>query len=467
MDPFQSAADIARAVRTGEYSSVQATRHCLERIARLDERLHAFVSVDTEAALAQARAADELLRAGFPLGPLHGVPVAIKDLVDVQGQRAGAGSAAWRERVASETATVARRLRDAHMVVVGRTQMVEFAFGGWGTNPLMGTPRNPWGGAAHRVPGGSSSGSGVAVAAGLVPAALGSDTGGSVRLPAALNGITGLKTTYGAVPLRGVFPLSTTLDSVGPMARSARDCELMMQVMAGPDPDDPTTLNLPRFVADDGEHASVAGMRIGLMPPEDYPLPADPATQAALDDAVRVLRDAGATITPMRIGFDLDALMRRTGRIIAAEAFAIHRDYIDDETLAIGPHVRRRVQGGRDIGVPDYLALLAERTAERARFASRMRDVDALLLPTVPFPARTIDEVDEQATPYGAFTRWGNYLGACGLSVPTGFDADGLPLAMQILGKPFDDAVVLRIGKAFQRATDWHARTPALEAAKV
>ncbi len=463
MIAFQSAADIARAVREGECTSVQATRHCLERIERIDRHLHAFVSTDADSALAQARAADELLRAGYPLGPLHGVPVAIKDLVEVEGHFTSAGSAAWRERRSRETATVARRLRDAHMIVIGRTHMVEFAFGGWGTNPVMGTPRNPWGGASHRVPGGSSSGSGVAIAAGLVPMALGSDTGGSVRLPAALNGITGLKTTYGSVPLRGVFPLSQTLDSVGPMARSARDCELLMQVLAGPDPLDATTLGLPRFEAIETATASVAGLRLGLMPPDDYPLPVDAATQAAIDEAVRVLRDAGATITPMRIGFDLDELMRRTGRIISAEAFAIHRDYIDDASLPIGAHVRKRVQGGRDIGAAEYLALLAEMKPARARFVERMRDVDALLLPAVPFPSRTIAEVDESVTPYGAFTRWGNYLGACGLSVPTGFDAHGLPLALQILGKPFDDATVLRIGKAFQQATDWHTRTPPLD----
>lgn len=461
-DPFSEAAELALAIRNGALSAREATSAYLGRIARLNGGLHAYVAVDEASALAQADAADAARRAGFPLGPLHGVPVAIKDLFDVEGQVVTVGSAAWRERRASVTASVVERLRAAQMVVLGRTHMVEFAFGGWGTNPHMGTPRNPWDMAIHRVPGGSSSGSGVAVAAGLAPAALGSDTGGSVRTPAALNGITGLKTSFGLVPLHGTFPLSFTLDTVGPMARSARDCTLLTGVLAGADPRDPGSLRAPRFDAEAVGADGIAGLRIGLMNPEDYPMPVAPAVQRAVDETVRVLRDLGARVTPLPLPYDLDDMMRRTGRIIAAEAWSTHRSYADDPALPLGDGVRGRLQGGRAIAAADYLDLLADMRAARSRFASLMADVDALLAPSVPCGATPLVDVDESTTPMGSFTRWGNYLGVCALSVPAGLDALGLPVGVQFVGKPFDDALMLRVGRAYQRATDWHRLRPAL-----
>ncbi len=461
-DAFMQAAELASAIRAGDTSSREATQAFLDRIARANPRLHAFVAVDADAALAQADAADAARRAGFPLGPLHGVPVAIKDLFEVAGQVVTVGSAAWRTRRATVTACAVERLRAAQMVVIGRTHMVEFAFGGWGVNPVMGTPRNPWDATTHRVPGGSSSGSGVAVAAGLAPAALGSDTGGSVRIPAALNGITGLKTTYGLVPLTGAFPLSFTLDTIGPMARSAHDCELLTSILAGPDPRDPASLLAPRFMANGDAVPGVRGMRVGLMVPDDYPMPVDAATQAAIDEAMGVLRGLGAIVSPLRLPFDLDDLMRRTGRIIAAEAWSTHRAYADDPAVPLGEHVRARLQGGRDASAVEYLELLAHQRQERARFAATMADHDVLVAPSVPWPATPLDAVDETSTPMGAFTRWGNYLGVCALSLPAGIDAAGLPLAVQVIGKPFDDARVLRVGRAFQSATDWHRRRPAI-----
>src|SRR5690606_18944884 len=256
-----------------------------------------------------------------------------------------AGSQAWRQRRSSFTATAVRRLLDAGMVILGKTHMVEFAFGGWGTNPVMGTPRNPWDLACHRIPGGSSSGSGVAVAAGLAPAALGSDTGGSVRIPAALNGITGLKTTRGLISLHGAVPLSHTLDSIGPMTRDAHDAMLLAQALAGPDPHDAATLAAPRldYAAPDEDDAPLAGVHIAVMAPRQYPVAVDADMERSLQQARAVLQALGAHVQERELPFDFHAMMLANGRIIAAEAYARHRGYIEDAGLPLGEFVRARV----------------------------------------------------------------------------------------------------------------------------
>ncbi|RYF60274.1 MAG: amidase, partial [Comamonadaceae bacterium] len=257
----------------GALSSEALTRACLERIERLDARAGSFVTVYEQAALQQARAADIERASGLVRSPLHGIPVAVKDLCEVAGEVTTGGSAAWRGRRSQSTAKVVQRLQCAGMIVLGKTHTVEFAFGGWGTNEHMGTPRNPWSWTgAHRVPGGSSSGSGVAVAAGMAPAAIGTDTGGSVRIPSAMNGLTGLKPTHGSVSLDGVIPLSRTLDSVGPMARSARDAALLYELMREPRADDAARAH------ERGVGASVrpvSALRIACMPAAQYPWPVD------------------------------------------------------------------------------------------------------------------------------------------------------------------------------------------------
>lgn len=245
---FATLSELALGLAEGRHSSVELAKHFLDRIDRANQALHAYVSVDADSTLRLAEAADARRRAGYGLlGPLDGVPVAIKDLCDIEGQIATAGSQAWRQRRGTTTSTAVARLLAGGMVPLGKLHMVEFAFGGWGTNPVMGTPRNPWDLEHARIPGGSSSGSGVAVAAGLAPAALGSDTGGSVRIPAALNGVTGLKTTRGLISLHGAVPLSGTLDSIGPLTRDVRDALLLTQAMAGADPRDPLTQGVPAF----------------------------------------------------------------------------------------------------------------------------------------------------------------------------------------------------------------------------
>ncbi|CFN35139.1 amidase [Bordetella pertussis] len=464
---FSSLAELARGLEAGRYSAVELARHYLARIARANEALHAYVSVDEAGALRLAQAADARRAAGYALGPLDGLPIAIKDLCEIEGQVTTAGSAAWRERRSKVTGTAVRRLLAAGMVVLGKTHMVEFVFGGWGTNPVMGTPRNPWDLSHPRIPGGSSSGSGVAVAAGLAPAALGSDTGGSVRIPAALNGITGLKTSAGLISLHGAVPLSQTLDSIGPMTRDAYDAMLLVQALAGPDAADPATLGVPALVYAPPREGGrpLAGRRIAVMAEENYPLAVSADVALAVRQAADTLRALGAEVATVATPFDFTRLMHANGRIIAAEAYVLHRGYIDDAALPLGEFVRARVQSGRAIGAADYIAAMREHAQARAQWRAWMQDYDALLTPSLPFAACRLDEVDEQGAPLAAFSRAGNFLGASGLALPAGFSADGLPVGVQLMGKPFDDGLLCGLGVAFQQATDWHLRTPDLRAA--
>jgi aspartyl-tRNA(Asn)/glutamyl-tRNA(Gln) amidotransferase subunit A len=307
------------------------------------------------------------------------------------------------------------------------------------------------------VPGGSSSGSGVAVAAGLAPAAIGSDTGGSVRIPAALNGITGLKTSGGLMSTEGAFPLSQTLDTIGPMTRSAEDAALLCCALLGTDAEAARPF---ASAAAGGE--SLAGVRVVVLPAEQYPIAVEPAVTAAVDEARRVLRALGADVVERRFPFAFDDLMRRNGQLIAAEAYAVHRAYIEDEQLSIGAGVRKRMLGGKAIGAADYIDALAHRRAACAQWIEWMRDCDALLTPTVPMAACPVEAADEAVTPLASFTRAGNYLNTCALSLPAGLSADRLPLGVQLLARPGLDAALLRLGAAFQRATDWHRRTPDL-----
>jgi aspartyl-tRNA(Asn)/glutamyl-tRNA(Gln) amidotransferase subunit A len=458
IDPFASLVELSAKLAREEVSAQDLAEAYLERIRRFDPALHAYVHVDENLARRHARAADERRASGLTLGPLDGVPVALKDLLEVEGFPTGVGSALWKTRVSATTAEVVRHLLAAGMVPLGKTHMVEFAFGTWGTNPHLGTPRNPWDLATHRVPGGSSSGSGVAVAAGLAPAAIGSDTGGSVRIPAALNGITGLKTSGGLVSTEGAFPLSTTLDTIGPMTRSAVDAALLAAAMLGSG----TAARAFAARATMEPGATLAGVRIAVLSADQFPIAVEPDVAAAVAAAASVLRALGAEVIERRFPFDFDDLMRRNGQLIAAEAWSVHRAYVEDERLPIGPGVRRRIVGGKAIAAADYIDALAHRRAARQQWVDWMQSCDALLTPTVPMAACPLEAVDETATPLASFTRAGNYLDTCALSLPAGFSGQGLPVGAQLLGRPGTDAALLGIGIAFQQVTDWHRRTPDL-----
>lgn len=463
---WQSLSELSHRLARGVVSSREIVAACLQRIAVLDPRLHAFVEVYRDSALAASERADRERRGGTACGPLHGLPIAIKDLLHIGGRVTGAGSKSRPHGVAEDTATAAERLVGAGMIPLGKTHLVEFAFGGWGRNAPLGAPWNPWDTTTHRVAGGSSSGSAVAVAAALAPAAIGSDTGGSIRIPAALCGLTGFKPTYGLISLAGVFPLATTLDSLGPLARTVDDAALLVAAMAGPDPRDPATLAVPRI---DWEAARATGpdlreTRITALAVEQFRWPVAADVLSARKEAIATFRQLGATVEEAAVPFDFEDVMLRNGRIIAAEAYALHKAYIEDEALEIDPWVRKRTLAGKAISAADYSDELAARKRMSAGFDEWMRGRDALLTPTVPITAVPVADVDEATSPLATFTRAVNYFGACGLSLPAGLSASGLPIGMQLIGRSFADATLIRLGRAFQTLTDWHRRRPDLSA---
>jgi aspartyl-tRNA(Asn)/glutamyl-tRNA(Gln) amidotransferase subunit A len=457
-----SLTELATGLGAKHFSSRDVVDALLARIAKADGKLHAFTEVYAAEAKALADAADKARASGFPLGPLHGLPVAYKDLCDIAGRIGTGGSKMFEARIATETANTVERLTAAGMVPLGKLHMVEFAFGGWGTNPLMGAPWNPWDLDTHRVPGGSSSGTGVAVAARLSPAGIGSDTGGSVRIPSAFNGLVGLKVTFGRIGLSGTMLLSWTLDSIGPMARCVEDCALMLNTLAASDPRDPTTLGQPlEDFTQAVKPGSIEGMQVAI--PETQQLPdfmhAD--VTKAWQAAGRVFETLGATVEAVRLPDWYFDLSRPAGIIIASEAYALHRDYIENMGKAIGPGVRGRAQTAKGFSPGAYAEELRVMAERRRRFTEWMRPYDAILLPTVAVPAIPLAEVDETSPIPGYLTRPGNYLGLCSLAMPAGFSS-GLPVGIQIVGKPFAERDVLRLGKAFQDATEFHRRAPDL-----
>lgn len=455
---YRPAVELARAIASREIRSAELVDLLLERIARHDAKLHAFVEVYADDAHSAAAAADAAIDAGHAVGPLHGVPIALKDLIDIEGRFTTGGCKLWAERVSPVTATLARRLIGAGMIVIGKTHTVEFAMGGWGTNRQMGTPWNPWDGKHHRAPGGSSAGSGVAVAAGLAPWAIGTDTGGSVRLPAGWCGLTGLKTTIGRVSVHGVLPLSPSLDTPGPMCRSVRDAAVLFNVIHGPDPRDPATMAhgtddpLPTL------EAGVAGLRLARMP-ESEREGVESDVLDAYDASLEVLSSLGARIVdvslPVRFGDTAETL----GKIIGAEGYALLGELVEDPELPLDDDVRPRILIGKDMSARDYLRALEERDEIKTSCSDALAGVDALLTPTTATTAPTIDSIDQRTTP-AFFTRIVNLLEYCALALPNGIDANGLPISLQIICRGYEEALALRIGRAYEQATDWHRATP-------
>ncbi|MGH7366823.1 MAG: amidase, partial [Candidatus Rokuibacteriota bacterium] len=333
-----------------------------------------------------------------------------------------------------------------------------FAMGSWGTNTHMGTPWNPWDPAVHRTPGGSSSGSGVSVAAGLAPIAIGTDTGGSVRLPAAWCGIVGLKVTAGRISTYGVLPLSTTLDTPGPLARSVEDAALLFRLLNGPDPRDPQTLAWTPADPMPALHRGASGLRLAVMPDAER-AGVDGEVLSAYDASVKTIEKLGARIVRARLPHRFSDYAAATGRIIGAEGYRFVGHLVDDATLPLDPHVRPRIQIGRGVSARDYLLALAERDEHRRAVEAALADVDALLTPTALTPAIPIEQADQAGTA-AHFTRPVNYLGLCALAVPNGFTAGGLPISLQIVAHAGDEATALRIGRTYEEATDWKTRRP-------
>ena len=451
---------LAARLKARSISPVDIVDTCLARIQKLDAKLHAFVDVFAAEARAAAEAADKAIRSGHAVGPLHGIPIALKDLIELEGRVTTGGSAVWRERRSSRTATLARKLIGAGMIVIGKTHTVEFAFGGWGTNQHLGTPWNPWDDKTQHTPGGSSSGSGVAVAARMVPCAIGTDTGGSVRVPAAWCGITGLKTTIGRISTYGVLPLTPTLDTPGPMTRSVEDAALLLQVMQGADTRDPRTLCLRDADPMPTLRRGVKGLRLARMPSSER-AGVDAEVLAAYDRSLDTFAGLGAQIVDLALPRSFRDYGASSGRIMAAEAYALLSDLVDNNALSLDAAVRPRVRAGAAISAREYLQTLAERERLKAEFGEAVAQVDAVLTPVTLTPALPLTAVDQNTTP-AVFTRWGNFLDLCALAVPSAFSGSGLPLSLQIVCRGGDEATALRVGWAWQQVTDWHQRVPPL-----
>ena len=376
------------------------------------------------------------------------------------------GSKLLRDHRPTRDATVARRLAGAGAVVLGKTHMVEFAFGGVGLNHHHGTPWNPWDAQVHRIPGGSSSGSAVAVAADLCAAALGSDTGGSVRIPASFCGLAGLKPTFGRVSNAGVLPLDSRLDSIGPLARCVEDAALIYQALVGPDPADPDTWNQPIDDVLEALDEEVTGLRIAL-PREYFWSEVDPEVEAAVKASVQVFADLGVYVDEISIEALADLKeLRARGTLTAVEACLNYRDYLEKDPGAFDPIVATRMLAARDLPAVEYLELMQAYEGLRAAILPALEGVDALLTPTTPFAALPVAEADdERAYPRVndlclRNTSAANLLGLCAVSVPCGMTRAELPIGLQLIGRPFSESVILRLAHAFEQATDWHLLCP-------
>jgi len=456
---------VAQAIAKKQFSSREVTQSCLERIAKWQPRLNAFMAIEAEAALAAADIADAALTKGKSAGVLHGVPIAHKDMYYDAGRVVTCGSQIRRDFVATTTSTALQRLNGAGTIRLGSLQMAEFAYGPTGHNSHYGAVHNPF--AVDHITGGSSSGSGAAVAARLTFAALGSDTGGSIRLPAHFCGVTGLKTTYGLISRAGAMPLSQSLDTVGPLARSAEDCALLLGLMAGADPEDPTTFAgpVPDYAA--ATRQPIKGLRIGV-PTAFYVDDLDSEVAAILDETIAVFRREGADIVQVELP-DQRQLTAACQLVLAVEAAAFHKRWLIERPQDYGPQVLMRLQNGLAIPGVSYLEAMRWRGSALAAHNAAVAGLDAVIAPVAPVAAPTIVESDIGNSPDAEaviqrltrFTRAINYLGVPSLAIPAGSTRRGLPVGMQLIGRSFDEAMVLRIGAAFQRATAFHERVPA------
>jgi aspartyl-tRNA(Asn)/glutamyl-tRNA(Gln) amidotransferase subunit A len=464
-----SLTEIADAIAAKKITSVAATEACLARIEAWQKRTNAFIRIEKDRALAQAQGMDKELAAGKRRSALHGVPMAHKDLYYRKGEISTAGSAIRREWRAPFTATSLEKLDAAGQVDLGFLNMAEFAAGPTGHNVHFGHCRNPWD--QTRVTGGSSSGSGASVAARMVYGSLGSDTGGSIRLPASACGVVGMKATYGRVSRYGAAARSWSLDHVGPLTRTVRDNARMLTAIAGHDVNDSTTSIQPVPDYESGIEGGVAGLKIGLALPKEGLAPLDPEVAAAVQAAADALGRLGAKITPARLP-DFTPLYRAAEVIVKSEAASMHREWMENTPELYANQVRTRAEAGFFIPATHYIDALRLRAKFVAEFLeTSMTGVDAVILPAIPFPLPTIEETDTEksggpatlamVSRFTGLTRPFNTLGVPALSVPCGFDHNGAPMGLQLIGRPFAESLLYRIGHAYQGVTDFHTKTPA------
>ncbi|GCE10961.1 amidase [Tengunoibacter tsumagoiensis] len=468
--PYTSISAVAEELRAGIVTPTELVQETLESIQERDGEIQAFVTVMHEQALREAELAERELRTGLYRGQLHGVPIAVKDLIAVKGARLTAGSQVLAEHSATEDAMVIELLRKHGAILIGKTNTFEFAYG-----PYSPPTRNPW--KQTHTTGGSSGGSAAAVAAQFCLGAIGTDTGGSIRIPAACCGVTGLKPTYGRVSCYGVIPLSWSLDHVGPLGRSAEDCAILFDAIARYDPRDPNSVSGPSSPTNRGTTSllagtegrgplSLQGLTLGV-PQDDFVDPIHPEVRAAWRASLRVLEEEGAQIVPVILPRPTMQLYRTIQKPEASLAH-MQNDWYPARSDAYSELVRTRLIEGQQIPAVDYLQAQHERRQLASSLRSIMQRVDAFVLPTIPVPAIEselagteieIDGVRENATTaYLRLTMPFNLTGLPAISFPCGFSSDGLPIGLQVAGKPFEEATILRIAHAYQQLTDWHRR---------
>jgi aspartyl-tRNA(Asn)/glutamyl-tRNA(Gln) amidotransferase subunit A len=460
-------AEAARQIARKQLSPVELTQAALERISTLNQRLNAFITVLGDQALTTAQVAEREMMSGQKRGPLHGIPIALKDLCATKGVRTTAGSKILRDYIPTDDATVTLRLAEAGTILLGKLHMNEFAYGPDGDNAHYGRVYNPWN--LECITGGSSSGSGAGVAASLCLGALGTDTGGSIRIPSALCGIAGIKPTYGRVSRYGIMPLCWSLDHVGPMAKTVEDVALLLQSMAGYDVKDPTSAQrpVPDYVA--ALSGDVRGLRLGI--PQEYFFDMlDPEVEHAVRQAVEVMQGSGASVHevswPSLRYATLAALI-----IVLAEASAFHDSWIRTRSQDYHPDVALRLKWGLLLPASAYLKAQRLRTLMCRDVAQLWRQVDVLVTPATMMAAPRPGEMQIRLNHRQMSTREAilrlmrpfNLTGLPAISVPCGFTTTGLPIGLQIAGKPFDEATVLRLAHAYEQATDWHRRRPPIE----
>jgi aspartyl-tRNA(Asn)/glutamyl-tRNA(Gln) amidotransferase subunit A len=460
----------AEAVRQGEVSAVALLEACLANLDAHEEAVNATIWVDREGAFAAAHAADAV-RAGGPIGSLHGLPLAHKDMYYQAGRLSTCGSAIRRDFVPSYSAAVIERLAAAGAYAFAGLNMAEFAQNGTGHNRHHGDCRNPWN--LKYITGGSSSGSGAAIASRFTFAALGSDTGGSIRLPAAANGVSGIKPTQTRVSRYGVMPLSFSADNVGPLARTARDCARVLSIIAGHDPRDPTSAEMPVPDYEAGLNGDLRGVRVGV--PTTYFLDeVDAPVQAAFEAALAVLAGRGAMLVPVRLPL-MDAISTYASVVSRIEGATIHAEWMREYPQDFAAHISARLFASLAIPATYYVEALSRRGPILKAFATEVfGQVDLLVAPTIRICLPSIAATDVDHGPPGTEqlamgisvnTRPFNYLGLPSMSIPCGFDPNGLPIGLQISGRPFAEGVVLQAADAYQYDTDWHARRPVIAAA--
>ena len=452
----------AAGLRHKEFSAMELADVCLDHIDALDGKLHSFITVTGDLAFEQARQAEKELRAGIDRGPLHGIPIALKDLYATKGIRTTCHSAVLENWIPDIDATTAAKLQAAGAIMLGKLGMHEFAFGGPSVDAPFPAVRNPWN-LAH-IPGGSSSGSGAALAAGFCYGALGSDTGGSIRTPSSHCGVVGIKPTYGRCSRYGVVPLSWSLDHTGPMTRSVEDCAIMLQVLAGYDPKDSASTNVPVPNFRAGMKDGIKGLRVGVPRTNwfDENLGIDPLTEAVFNQALKVLESLGATIVDID-GKPFSLARKANQTILVCEAYTYHEKSYQQMPLKFGSSVRRRMLEGAFLSAADYLTAQRARSVLNDQIRANFATVDVFAVPGAARPPETFEGMDpNEQNMRPSFTNPFNLTGLPAISVPCGFTEGNLPAGLQIVAPAFEEATCFRVAHAYEQATEWHKRRPGI-----